>query len=244
MSGAGEGGGGDRWHEINVTNTDEEGRMRKTRIREDSGGYGGGGNHGESGWGKFGKAVAVAGALVGAVALGAHLTKGEQRNAGGPEISIALGATDEAKGRSAPGEGDSAAETTEATIEERPISVEGNIGQLEIEIPNTYAENERVQVTLIFDGQPGFNACEGDLNCEQTLEGVPNATTAGAFVGGFDVIVPEGEPTKRMISTAIPRTVTWNNRTVTIDPARTRVRVADEEIVPLQRVLGEVREQN
>ncbi|MEK9160584.1 MAG: hypothetical protein AAB440_00915 [Patescibacteria group bacterium] len=246
------GHGGDRvpreWTNTNINHREGEGGSYNTNISYERGGGDGGhgaGHHNGKRWG-WGKTLLLIGAMagVGAAAYygGRAVEAGNAENAGEPS----RGEGPEDGGSAAPAA--APAETprnngveTVTEQHEGAITVDGNIGQLEMELPGTYTENQEVMVTLLLENQAEFRACEGDLGCADALDGIPNTTNLGVLTGVFAVVVPEGEPNKRMISRSVPAQVTWRGRTITINPDTTRVRVGDGEIVPLREVLGEPR---
>lgn len=195
--------------------------------------------------GMWGPAALVAVSLIGAAYLINQREKGES---GAPPASsgpAVAGSPTRVEGIPA-----ATSDTTSEHVEtvtttetrEMPITIEGNLGQLQIEVPaDRYDENEDVRVALIFDNERGFGACPNDEGCRLVLQGVPGGDDAGAFSGNFSVIAPNGEPNKRMVDTMVPARVTFNGRTVVINPDQTRVRINSDEPVPLRPVLGEPR---
>lgn len=236
-------------------------REDKMTYREDASGHsihheerawpshGGHGGESKGKWG-LGKTALLIGALaVGGAAAwyGKDLLQGDRAPVTGPVTAGDDGERNSAAATPPPAETPADATVEETETRHGALSFSGNIGQLEMEIPNTYAENQNVMVTLVFENQAQFRACDDDLNCAEALEGVPNSATLGALTGVFAVFIPDGEPNKRMISRSVPATVTWlrdgqPDVTITIDPATTRVRVGDGEFVPLREVLGEARD--
>ena len=255
MSGHGSSGGGgnpDRrvWEQTRHDSRPDGGGYTHTFESETTyGGHGGGSHESKGKWG-WGKTVLLVGALAagGAAAwYGKDLIQGDRAPVTGPVTAGDDGERNPATTTPPPAETPADATVEETEARHGALTFSGNIGQLEMEIPNTYAENQDVMVTLVFENQAQLRACEDDLNCAEALQGVPNSATLGALTGVFAVFIPEGEPNKRMISRSVPATVTWlrdgqPDVTITIDPATTRVRVGEGEFVPLREVLGEARD--
>lgn len=264
MSGGHGGGGGDRvpreWSATNINHNERGDGSYNTNITyERGGGDHGGGHEGHGGkrWG-WGKTLLLIAAMagVGTAAFygGRAVEGGNAERAGEPSRGENPDDGDPVATNPAPVEAAQIDQDETVITEEHEgeITVAGNIGQLEMEVPRNIETVERggvnyTQVTLVFedpprDGQVQFRACEGDEGCADALDGVANAGNLGVLTGTFSVEVPDGEPDKRMVSYSVPERVTWRGRTITINPDTTRVRAGNGEFVLLREVLGEPRD--